>query len=397
VAEGAAAAVAALALLFCSESPVEPRPLPTAQVCAAEPLAPVTPPSTPPGPDPDTLRVELVAGGLTSPIYAIAPPGDPRVFIVEQPGRIRIAQGGQLLATPFLDITDSVLGGGERGLLSVAFHPRYPKNGCFFVNYTDLNGDTRVKRFQVSADPNVADPNSGAQLLFIDQPFANHNGGHMLFGPDGMLYIAMGDGGSGGDPQGNGQKLTTLLGKLLRIDVDRGDPYAIPAGNPFAGPSPNRKEIWAWGLRNPWRFAFDSTGGQLWIADVGQSAWEEVNAVPIAAPSINYGWNLTEGGHCYNATTCNMTALTLPILEYSHTDGCSITGGFVYRGAAIAGLGGHYFYADYCQGWVRSFRPGEPPKQWSLGSLGNISSFGLDGAGEILVVSHGGSVYRVIP
>ncbi|MGH7754149.1 MAG: PQQ-dependent sugar dehydrogenase, partial [Gemmatimonadales bacterium] len=318
-------------------------------------------------------------------------------FIVEQPGRIRIAQGGQVAATPFLDIADSVASGGERGLLSVAFHPRYARNGCFFVNYTDRNGDTRVKRFRVSTDPNRADPESGTQILFIAQPFANHNGGHMLFGPDGMLYIAMGDGGSGGDPQGNGQSLTTLLGKMLRLDIDRGDTYAIPADNPFAGRSKSRGEIWAGGLRNPWRFAFDSAGGQLWIADVGQSAWEEVNAVPMAAPSINYGWNITEGAHCYGAATCDMTGITLPILEYSHTDGCSITGGFVYRGAAIAGLGGHYFYADYCGGWVRSTRPGGSPTPWALGSLGNISSFGLDGNGEILVVSHGGSVYRIVP
>ena len=252
------------------------------------------------------LAVQVVASGLESPVYLTAPPGDARLFVVEQPGRIRIVKDGQLLAQPFLDIQSVVRSGGERGLLSVAFHPRYGANGYFYVDYTDQDGNTQVVRYSVTAgNPDLAEASSARTILSVAQPFANHNGGLLAFGPDGMLYVGMGDGGSGGDPMGNGQNLNTLLGKLLRIDVDGGDPYAVPADNPFAGERGIRGELWAFGLRNPWRYSFDRASGLLYIADVGQNAWEEVDVSPAASAARNYGWNTMEGTHCYAASTCN--------------------------------------------------------------------------------------------
>ncbi|MSR07105.1 MAG: glucose dehydrogenase [Gemmatimonadetes bacterium] len=347
------------------------------------------------------LRLEPVATGLSSPLYVTAPLGDARIFIVEQIGRIRIVKNGQLLATPFLDIRSKVASGGERGLLSVAFHPSYAANGFFFVNYTDLNGDTRVERYHVSSNADVGDPASAKPILSVAQPFSNHNGGHVLFGPDGYLYIGMGDGGSGGDPQGNGQNRNTLLGDLLRIDVNNGDPYAIPATNPFVGQPGIRGEIWAWGLRNPWRFAFDRSAVLLYIADVGQNQWEEVNVASATAGGLNYGWNVMEGTHCYpSGTGCTSAGLVQPALEYSHTDGCSITGGFVYRGSRIPEIAGHYFYGDYCSGWIRSFRyvngKAQDQTQWDIPVVSTLSSFGEDGLGELYVMSQGGEVYRIV-
>jgi len=353
------------------------------------------------GPDPGSvgLDTQIVVTGLTNPLYLTAPPGDPRLFVVEQAGRIRIVTNGSLLAAPFLDIRDRVLAGGERGLLSVAFHPSYGTNGYLYVDYTDLSGDTRVERYQVSADPNVADKASARLILFVDQPFANHNGGLVLFGPDGMLYVGLGDGGSAGDPQGNGQNRGALLGKLLRLDVDRGDPYGIPADNPFVGLAGARREIWAYGLRNPWRFAFDREAGRLYIADVGQNRREEVNVAPAAAGGLNYGWNIMEGDECYSAATCNRTGLTLPVLAYGHADGCSITGGYVYRGQAMPSLRGHYFYSDYCGGWLKSFRydgsAAADQRDWGL-RLGSVTSFGEDAAGQLYVLSANGNVYRLV-
>jgi glucose/arabinose dehydrogenase len=350
------------------------------------------------------IRAAQVASGLDKPVFAAAPSGDSRLFIVEQTGRIRIVKDGTLLSSPFLDISARISSGGERGLLGLAFHPRYGANGYFFLNYTDRAGDTRIVRFGTSAEADRADPDSGKPILSVDQPYANHNGGMLLFGPDGMLYIGMGDGGSGGDPQGNGQNKGTLLGKLLRIDVDSGDPYAIPAGNPFTGASGQRAEIWATGLRNPWRFAFDPVSGLLFIADVGQNAWEEINAVPATAAGLNYGWKTMEGNHFYPSGSGSTRGLTLPVLEYSHSEGCSVTGGFVYRGASIPEIAGHYFYADYCSGWVRSFRMGTggtgapgilDARVWELGNLGRILSFGQDAAGELYILSDNGKVYRI--
>jgi glucose/arabinose dehydrogenase len=318
-------------------------------------------------------------------------------------------QLGVLLPTPFLDITGRVLYGGEEGLLSVAFHPSYATNHYFYVDYTRITaaGDTvytMIERYTASADSNVADSASHKVILQITQPqpvatFPNHKGGLVMFGPDGMLYIGMGDGGSGGDPGNRAQDRTTLLGKLLRIDVDGGDPYAIPTGNPFktGGGAP---EIWALGLRNPWRYAFDPQAGLLYIGDVGQTAWEEVDVEPTTQAGLNYGWRIMEGAHCYNPSSCSSTGLVLPAVEYDHSNGqCAIIGGFVYRGTRFPALAGQYFYSDLCAGWVRSFAyaGGAVTGQtsWTLDvSVSNPVSFGEDARGELYFVASNG-VYRV--
>ncbi|MHB1170304.1 MAG: PQQ-dependent sugar dehydrogenase [Longimicrobiales bacterium] len=357
-----------------------------------------------PPPSGNETELELVADGLDSPLYLTAPLGDERLFIVEQAGTIRIIEDGVLLPDPFLDIRGRVESGGEQGLLGLAFHPAYAANGWFYVNYTDNDGDTRIERYQVTADPYVADPGSAELVLAIEQPAANHNGGMITFGPDGALYVATGDGGGGGDPQGNGQDLSTLLGKLLRLDVDTREPYAIPLNNPFIGVAGAREEIWAYGLRNPWRFSFDRVGDRLYIADVGQGSWEEVNAVPTTRPGVNYGWNVMEGMHCFNASSCDTDGLTLPVLEYANAgDACSITGGYVYRGDAIPELRGHYFYADFCAGWIRSFRlAGDgvtEQQEWDVGDIGSVLSFGEDAASELYVLTRGdqgGRVFRFV-
>jgi len=346
------------------------------------------------------LRLEIVARGLSDPLYLTAPAGDARLFVVEQAGRIRIVKDGRLLPAPFLDLRDSVGAGGERGLLGMAFHPAYAKNGSFYVDYTDKRGDTRIERFTVSSDPDVADAASGKQLLFIEQPYANHNGGLVMFGPDGMLYVGMGDGGSGGDPHGNGQKRSTLLGKLLRIDVDGGDPYAIPADNPFLGAAGARPEIWATGMRNPWRFAFDRVTGLLYVADVGQNLWEELDIVPAARAGLNYGWNVMEGAHCYAGTGCDTTGLVVPALEYDHSYGCAIIGGFVYRGHASPALAGQYFFSDYCQAWLRSitYQNGRITARtlWTVPRIGQVLSFGEDAAGEVYLCDINGPIYKFV-
>lgn len=356
---------------------------------------------TGPGEPLPDLAVDVVASGLSSPLYLTAPRGDARLFVVEQPGRIRIIESGALRATPFLDITDRVLYGGERGLLSVAFHPSYATDGYFYVYYTDATGDIRIERYRVSGDPDVADRASAKAILSVSHRlYSNHNGGLIHFGSDGMLYLGTGDGGGGGDPERNGQDRGELLGKLLRIDVDRGDPYAIPPDNPFVNQTGARGEIWAWGLRNPWRFAFDREDGTLYIADVGQNAWEEVDAVPATAAGLNYGWVIMEGPVCYGAATCDQTGLTLPVVSYGRSDGCSVIGGFPYRGERIPGAVGHYFYSDLCGGWLRSFRlvAGQPEelREWSVGDLGSVLSFGEDAAGELYILSANGRVYRLI-
>ncbi|HJU66065.1 MAG TPA: PQQ-dependent sugar dehydrogenase [Gemmatimonadaceae bacterium] len=357
-------------------------------------------PPDPPEQLPEALALQLVAEGLSNPLFLTAPRGDARLFVVEQVGRIRIVENGQLLSTPFLDLVGQITSGDERGLLGLAFHPDYASNGFFYVNYTDRDGDTRVERYRVSANPSVADESSAKHILGVAQPFANHNGGMLLFGDDGMLYIALGDGGSGGDPHGNGQNGQSLLGKLLRIDVDGGDPYAIPAGNPFAGSTSGRGEVWAMGLRNPWRLSFDRETEELYVADVGEQNWEEVNVVPGTAAGINYGWNLMEGGHCFLVPTCDQAGLTLPVLEYDHSDGCSVIGGYVYRGSAIPGLAGHYLYSDLCSAWLRSFRYADgranDARDWDIADIGAVLSFGEDAAGEIYLLSATGHVYRIV-
>ena len=349
-----------------------------------------------------TIRLQEVAQGLATPVFLTSPTGDPRLFILEKPGRIRIVENGQLVATPFLDLTDRVGSrSNEQGLLGLAFHPEYASNGYLFVNYTDQAGETQIERYRVTSDRNRADAASAKRLLSIDQPFANHNGGMIAFGADGMLYIGMGDGGSGGDPQGHGQNLNSLLGKVLRIDVDRGEPYGIPAGNPFVGRAGARAEIWAYGVRNPWRFSFDRTTNLLYLADVGQNAYEEINVVPAGTAGVNYGWNIMEARHCFRGDACDRAGLQLPLVEYPRSAGCSVTGGYVYRGARLPALVGHYFYADYCQPGIRSFRydggtvTGE--RSWDLPGATQVSGFGQDSDGELYVVSLAGKVFRIVP
>jgi glucose/arabinose dehydrogenase len=384
--------VAAVLMLGCNGTPASDAGVPPRG--ALEP-----PPTTSQG---GTVRLQEVARGLVRPLHLIAPAGDPRLFIVEQPGRIRIVENGQLLPTPFLDITARVRStGNEQGLLSLAFHPRYGENGYFFVNYTDRSGNTQVERYRVSGDRNRGDPASAKSILSVDQPYGNHNGGHTLFGPDGMLYIAMGDGGSGGDPRGHGQNLATLHGALLRIDVDRGDPYAIPPDNPFATRANARPEIWGYGARNPWRIDFDAPEGLLYVADVGQNRWEEVHVVPMDQPGINYGWARMEGRECFPpGSQCNREGLHIPQYVYPHPDGCSITGGHVYRGQRIPSIVGHYFFGDYCAGWIRSFRYADgqisEEREWNLGDVGQVMSFGEDADGELYVMSMNGRVHRFV-
>ena len=355
---------------------------------------------------PAVPTLQVIASGLNSPLYLTAPPDDTtRLFIVERGGTIRVVRNDTLLNAPFLDIQPLVLSGGERGLLGMAFHPAYATNGQFFVSYTGLDGSTNVVRYLTSANPDSADELSASQIFNTAQPFSNHNGGLVTFGPDGMLYIGLGDGGSGGDPLGNGQDSTTVLGSLLRIDVDGGSPYAIPADNPFKGHPTAAQEIWAYGLRNPWRYSFDRLTGDLYIADVGQSAREEVDfQLASSAGGENYGWNTMEGTLCFSPSSgCDTTGLVLPVLEYAHSQGCSITGGYVYRGTQLSGLTGHYFYSDFCSGWVRSFRMengvavDERDYTALFGTINSVASFGEDARGELYIVSLDGTVYRMVP
>jgi len=376
-----------------------------AQACALALVACVarSPTDGAPPPTTDTLQLIPVATTLSDPDYLTAPPGDVnRLFVVEQPGRIRVVQNGQLLPTPFLDIASKVSYVREQGLFSVAFHPSYASNGFFYVDYTDLSGDTRIERYRVSADSNVADSASHKLILFVKQPYANHNGGLVTFGPDGMFYIGMGDGGGAGDPQNRAQNRDSLLGKLLRIDVNTGDttPYKIPPDNPYAA-TRGRGEIWALGLRNPWRYAFDPPAGLLYTADVGENTWEEVDAEAASSAGLNYGWRIMEGAHCYDPNPCSAAGLVVPKLEYSHAGGnCAIIGGSVYRGTLSPALVGQYFYADDCGGWVRSLTVARgvvtSRTNWTVtANLGNVHSFGEDARGELYVVSGNGTVYRL--
>lgn len=346
-----------------------------------------------------TMRLEQVGEGFQSPVFVTTPPGDSRLFVVEQAGRIRILKSGRVVAQPFLDISARVRSGGEQGLLSMAFHPDYRTNGWFYVNFTDRNGDTHIERFKASANPDVADLASMLLVLKIDQPYSNHNGGLVMFGPDGMLYIGMGDGGSGGDPKGNGQNPRALLGKMLRINVSRADPYTAPVGNPFANGRGGAPEVWATGMRNPWRFSFDRTAGLLYIGDVGQNREEEIDVAPASRAGINYGWNIMEGGSCYRSSGCNHNGLQAPALSYQqHDGGCSVIGGYVYRGRGIPEIVGHYFYSDYCGGWLRSFQyengAATDRRSWTIPSIGNIVSFGEDSAGELYIVAENGRIFR---
>ncbi len=343
----------------------------------------------------------FISAGLASPVFLAQPLNDGRIFVVEQGGRIRVIRNGVLQTTPFLDISARVLSGGERGLLSVAFHPQYASNHFFYVYFTtQTNGDIRVERFTVTSNPEVADATTSKLIITAPHStYSNHNGGLLTFGPDGMLYAGLGDGGSGGDPLGNGQNFNSLLGSLLRLDVDHGDPYAIPADNPFVGQANHRGEVWAKGLRNPWRYAFDAPTSLLYIADVGQDLHEEVDVVPASSAGLNYGWNVMEGLSCYNASTCNQTGFTLPLIDYGHNGPCSITGGYVYRGSAIPAIRGHYFYSDYCAGFLKSLRYQDgvavDQKDWGL-TTAAVASFGVDFAGELYMIS-GNTILKIAP
>jgi glucose/arabinose dehydrogenase len=369
-------------------------------VAMAVPAAAAKDDAAPSAPPPIFLQ-PVITSGLTAPVALThAGDGSGRIFITEQGGRVRIWNGSALLPTPFLDVHTLVSCCGERGLLSVAFHPAYSSNGFFYVDYTDTAGNTVVARYHVSANPDIADPSSATILLAVTQPYVNHNGGQLQFGADGYLYIGLGDGGSAGDPGNRAQNLGELLGKILRIDVDSGSPYTIPPDNPFLGTAGARPEIWDYGFRNPWRFGFDRLTRDLLIGDVGQNLWEEVDFEPAGAGGRNYGWRRMEGFHCYNpSTSCYDNSLTLPILEYGHTPECSVTGGYRYRGALYPQLYGVYLYSDYSSGKIWGASP-DNAGNWStsflLDSGLNVSSFGEDEAGEIYVVGLGGSVSRVL-
>jgi glucose/arabinose dehydrogenase len=378
-----------------ASSPTPPSATPPIGSCAAGTPAVGVP----------TLTARLVASGLHSPLDLQAAAGDrERLYVAEQGGRIRLILNGQVQPAPFLDVSGRISGGGERGLLGLAFHPQFATNRRFFVNYTNPGGDTHVSEFRATSG-DAADPGSERVLLAVAQPFANHNGGGLAFDAAGRLLIALGDGGSGGDPFRNGQRLDTLLGKILRLDVDSGAPYAVPADNPFRGTAGAAPEIWAYGLRNPFRIAVDRSTGDLYVGDVGQNRVEEID-VGLASRrgGENYGWNVTEGSQCYSpASGCNRTGLTLPVYEYTHSEGCSVTGGVVYRGCRMPDLAGTYFFGDFCSGLVRSFRlangQATDVRDWTAGLRGvdSPTAFGLDADGEVLVVDYDGEVYRLEP
>jgi len=377
---------------------------PTAVPTATETALPPTPTVVPNYPVSQIQLTPVVTDGLRLPLYlTYADREDSRLFVVQQNGLIRIIQDGNLLEEPFLNIRDRVgAEANEQGLLSVAFHPQYTQNGYFYVNYTNLEFNTTVSRFHVSPDnPNLADPASEEILLTVEQPYANHNGGLVKFGPDGYLYIGMGDGGSQGDPQNRAQNGRVLLGKILRIDVDASadSPYGIPASNPFVADDNYRNEIWAVGVRNPWRFSFDRETGDLFVADVGQNLWEEVNFRPMTSTGgENYGWNLLEGTHCYQRENCDTTGLILPVFEYDHSQGCAVTGGYVYRGQQFPPLRGNYFLADYCTGFIWRLFPladgtWDTAKVLESGHI--ISSFGEGANGELYIVDINNGIYQI--
>lgn len=377
----------------------------------ATPSAPVTATSVPTdAPQLGALRLRLapVVQGLSNPLFVThAGDGSGRLFIVEKTGTIRVLADGQLSPQPFLDIADRITSAGyEQGLLGLAFPPDYANRGFFFVNYTDKNGDTVVARFSVTGDPDVADPGSEFRVLGLDQPAANHNGGHIAFGPDGYLWIGTGDGGGANDRYGNGQNAETFLGKMLRLDVttDPAKPYIVPADNPWvdadwAGKDV-RNEVWALGLRNPWRYSFDRVTEDLWIADVGQNKIEEIDVVRSGSRGgLNFGWPIMEGGTCFQQAGCTQAGLELPVATYNHGAGdCSVTGGYVYRGAQYPALSGVYLYGDFCSGRIWGLDAANPGASVLLHETGSsLSSFGEDEAGEVYITDLGrGVVGRLV-
>ena len=394
-----AGATAALALAACGGGSGE---------ADADATAAPAPPTTATAPARESatagVRLARVAGNLGDALYVTGAPGEPgKLFVVQQSGRIRILQNGRLLRQPFLDVSRLITSGGEQGLLGLAFHPDYAANGRFYVDYTNRAGDTRVVGYR-RASATRADAGSARVLLGVDQPYANHNGGGLAFGPDGMLYIGLGDGGSGDDPQNHAQDTNSLLGTLLRIDVDRrsgGRPYGIPPDNPFAGGG-GRPEIYSYGLRNPWRLSFDRERRDLWIGDVGQNAIEEIDYRPRGAGAgANFGWRAFEGRSANIGGTRALrgpSGHTPPVAQYRHTQGCSVTGGYVYRGAKVPALVGRYVFADFCSGTVWSMRagpkPGDVRRETNLGArLSNVTSFGESLNGDVYVIA-AGSLYR---
>jgi glucose/arabinose dehydrogenase len=386
-----------------------PVSLPTQTVTATAPApTPISTPlpsptARPTFPDPAGYGWIPILSGLELPVdIQNAGDGSGRLFIVEKRGRILILKDGQLMPAPFLDIVGKVDSRHtEQGLLGLAFHPPYYQTGLFFVNYTDKNGNTVIARFHVSPDDtNRADPASDVDLLHVAQPYENHNGGGLAFGPDGYLYIGLGDGGSAGDPMGNSQNMQTLLGKMLRIDVNHSSLYTIPADNPFAtrGGLP---EIWAVGLRNPWRFSFDQLKGDMFIADVGQDAWEELDVIPAPRTpgGMNFGWSYFEGMHSYKGQPPANVSFTQPVYEYSHSDGCAITGGYVYRGQMMPEWRGVYFFGDSCSGNIWGLlRPGGRDQQAKIlfTTSAQISTFGVDESGELYLADYGsGSLLKL--
>lgn len=376
---------------------------------AAEPATADAPPAPTFNPDQVSLALAPVAEGLSGPLFVThAGDGSGRLFVVEKPGTIHIISEGQVVQPAFLDLTDRVgSSGSEQGLLGLAFDPTYTETGYFWVNYTDLNGDTVIARFQTPAEtPDQADPASEFVVLQLAQPARNHNGGMLVFGPDGYLWVGTGDGGAANDRFGNGQNPSTLLGKMLRLDVtsDPNTPYTIPADNPWVEADWNgadvADEIWAVGLRNPWRYSFDRATGDLWIADVGQNQYEEINFTPADSPGgLNYGWPIMEGAHCFQNANCSSEGLVMPVAEYDHSSGCSVTGGYVYRGSQFPTLQGVYLFADYCSGAMWATVPDAdgwatyPVMQSGL----QVSSFGEDEAGEVYLTDlSGGGVYQVV-
>jgi glucose/arabinose dehydrogenase len=392
-----------------SQTPVAsstPLPVPSPSTAAVSTAGATTTASPVPAFDPAHVSVSVqpyahVSGG---PLAIVAPQdGSGRLFVATQAGRIWAVKDSVTTKLPMLDISGRITSGGERGLLGIALHPGFPTDPRIYADYTDTNGNTVVSSFTLApGSASSFDPGSERIIFRATQPFPNHNGGALLFGPDGDLYISLGDGGSEGDPLGTGQRRDTPLGKILRIDVDRsagGRAYAIPTGNPFAGDPLSRPEIWLYGLRNPWRMSFDSVTGDLWIGDVGQDRWEEVDVVRAGVGGLNLGWSRMEGSHCYQPSTgCDQSGLTLPITEYGHDQGCAIIGGYVYRGSAFPILRGGYVFSDDCSGnvWAIPASATAPTKPVLVGKVDSgISAFGEDAAGELYVTNLDGTISKV--
>jgi glucose/arabinose dehydrogenase len=353
--------------------------------------------------DPVDLTLVPVAGGLEFPVFLTAPREDTRLFVVERGGRIRILRDGQALDTPFLDLSGEVSTVGEQGLLSLAFAPDYASSKRFLVSFTDPDGDLVIRSYLASSDPDVADAGSAIERLRVPHPSPTHYGGHLAFGPDGFLYVGLGDGGGPGSISSTGQDRSDLLGAMLRIDVSSAIGYSVPADNPFIDTVGARDELWSYGLRNPWRFSFDRATGDLYIGDVGEDKREEVDVGRTSdgrGRGLNFGWQVAEGLTCESGSECDRTGFTDPVIDYTHDEGCAVTGGYVYRGRELPSLVGTYFYGDFCGKWVRSFRLAngtvtEATGRPTLATDGNITSFGEDANGELYVLTSSGTVYRI--